>query len=117
MDELAYALKMDPLELRRVNNSPNHPIKGIPWSTKQLRESYEQGAREFGWSRRTHEPRSMKDGRLVVGWGLVTATYPAHARRAEVKIQLNADATAIVRCAAHDLGTGQSMDVAHVNQR
>ena len=74
MDELAYALKMDPLELRRVNNSPNHPIKGIPWSTKQLRESYEQGAREFGWSRRTHEPRSMKDGRLVVGWGLVTAT-------------------------------------------
>jgi CO/xanthine dehydrogenase Mo-binding subunit len=29
MDELAYALKMDPLELRLVNNSPNHPIKGI----------------------------------------------------------------------------------------
>jgi xanthine dehydrogenase YagR molybdenum-binding subunit len=44
MDELAYALKIDPLELRRVNNSPNHPIKGIPWSTKYLRECYEQGA-------------------------------------------------------------------------
>jgi xanthine dehydrogenase YagR molybdenum-binding subunit len=107
MDELAYALKMDPLQLRLVNNSPNHPIKGVPWSTKHLRECYEQGAREFGWSRRTHEPRSMKDGRLLVGWGLATATYPAHARRAEVNIQFKADGTAIARCAAHDLGTGQ----------
>src|SRR5947207_854427 len=50
------------------------PSKGFHGSTKHLRESYEQGAREFGWSRRTHEPHSMKDGRLVVGWGLVTAT-------------------------------------------
>jgi xanthine dehydrogenase YagR molybdenum-binding subunit len=107
MDELAYALKLDPLQLRLVNNSPNHPTKGIPWSTKHLRECYEQGAREFGWSRRTHEPRSTKDGRLLVGWGLATATYPAHARHAEVKIQFNADGTAIARCAAHDLGTGQ----------
>jgi xanthine dehydrogenase YagR molybdenum-binding subunit len=107
MDELAYALKMDPLKLRLINDSPKHPIKGIPWSTKHLRECYELGAREFGWSRRTQEPRSMKDGHLLVGWGLATATYPAHARRAEVKIQFNADGTAIARCAAHDLGTGQ----------
>ena len=115
MDELGYALKMDPLELRRVNNSPNHPIKGIPWSTKHLRECYEQGAREFGWSRRTHEPRSMKDGRLLVGWGLATATYPAHARRAEVNIQFKADGTAIARCAAHDLGTGQWTSLAQIS--
>ncbi len=107
MDELAYALKMDPLKLRLVNNSPNHPIKGVPWSTKHLRECYELGAREFGWSKRTHEPRSMKDGHLLVGWGVATATYPAHAGRAEVKIQFNADGAAIARCAAHDLGTGQ----------
>ena len=107
MDELAYALKMDPLKLRQINDSPKHPMKGIPWSTKHLREGYELGAREFGWSRRTHEPRSMKDGHLLVGWGLATATYPARARRAEVKIQFNADGTAIASCAAHDLGTGQ----------
>jgi len=107
MDELAYALKIDPLKLRLINDSPKHPIKGIPWSTKHLRECYELGAREFGWSSRTHEPRSMKDGHLLVGWGLATATYPARARRAEVKIQFNADGTAIAKCAAHDLGTGQ----------
>jgi len=115
MDELAYALNMDPLQLRLVNNSPNHPIKGIPWSTKHLRECYEQGAREFGWSRRTHEPRSMKDGRLLVGWGLATATYPAHARRAEVNIQFKADGTAVARCAAHDLGTGQWTSLAQIS--
>jgi len=106
MDELAYALKMDPLKLRMVNNSPNHPIKGVPWSAKHLRECYELGAEKFGWSRRTHEPRSMKDGNLLLGWGVATATYPAHAMRAEVHIQLNADGSALVRCAAHDLGTG-----------
>ena len=115
MDELAYALKMDPLQLRLVNDSPNHPIKEIPWSTKHLRECYEQGAREFGWSRRTHEPRSMKDGPLLVGWGLATATYPAHARRAEVNIQFKADGTAIARCAAHDLGTGQWTSLAQIS--
>jgi xanthine dehydrogenase YagR molybdenum-binding subunit len=107
MDELAYALKVDPLRLRLVNDSPNHPMKGIPWSAKHLRECYESGAEEFGWSRRNHEPRSMEEGNLLVGWGMATATYPAHAGRADVKIQLNADGTALVSCAAHDLGTGQ----------
>ncbi len=107
MDELAYALKMDPLKLRLVNNSPNHPIKGVPWSMKHLRECYDLGAREFGWSQRTYEPRSMKDGHLLVGLGVATATYPAVAGRAEVKIQFRADGTAIAKCAAHDLGTGQ----------
>jgi len=80
MDELAYALKMDPLQLRLVNDSPNHPIKGIPWSTKHLRECYEQGAREFGWSRRTHEPRSMKDGRLLVANLIVARVCPGDFR-------------------------------------
>src|SRR5947207_10341683 len=49
----------------------------------------------------------MKEGHLLVGWGRATATYPAHAGRAEVKIHLKADGTAIAKCAAHDLGTGQ----------
>ena len=107
MDELAYALKIDPLKLRQINNSPKHPIKGVPWSTKHLAECYQLGAEKFGWSKRNHEPRSMKDGDLLVGWGVATATYPAHAGKAQVHIQLKTDGTALVRCAAHDLGTGQ----------
>ena len=107
MDELAYALKMDPLKLRQVNNSPNHPMKGVPWSTKHLDRCYELGAEKFGWSKRKPEPGSMKDGKLLVGWGVATATYPARAFRAEVHMQLNADGTAVAKSAAHDLGTGQ----------
>jgi xanthine dehydrogenase YagR molybdenum-binding subunit len=115
MDELAYALKMDPLKLRQVNNSPNHPIKGVPWSTKHLTECYELGAEKFGWSKRKHEPRSMKDRNLLVGWGVATATYPANAGRAEVKIQFDANGSAIVRCAAHDLGTGQYTSLTQIS--
>src|SRR5438874_8295062 len=107
MDELAYALKMDPLKLRQANNSPNHPVKGIPWSMKHLAECYAVGAEKFGWSKRNPEPGSMKDRHLLVGWGVATATYPAHAGRADAHIERNAEGTALVRCAAHDLGTGQ----------
>jgi xanthine dehydrogenase YagR molybdenum-binding subunit len=106
MDELAYALKMDPLQLRLANESKNHPIKGVPWSTKHLRECFETGAEKFGWARRSPEPRSMRDGDLLVGWGVATATYPANKRVANANIELRADGTAVVRCATHDLGTG-----------
>jgi xanthine dehydrogenase YagR molybdenum-binding subunit len=115
MDELAYVLEMDPLKLRQINNSPNHPIKGIPWSTKHLAECYTLGAEKFGWSKRKHEARSMKDGKLCVGWGLATATYPAHAGRAEVHMQLHADSSALVRCATHDLGTGQYTSLSQIS--
>lgn len=106
MDELAYALKMDPLQLRLVNDSPNHPVKGVPWSTKHLSECYRLGAEKFGWAQRLPEPRSMKDGDHLVGWGLATATYPANQWAANAHIALAADGSAHVRCAAHDLGTG-----------
>ena len=108
MDELATALALDPLELRMLNNSPNHPTKGIPFSTKFLGDCYKVGAEKFGWGRRQAAPRSMKDGRLLVGWGVATATYPANQWAATVWMQLTADGTALVRCATHDLGTGAS---------
>jgi xanthine dehydrogenase YagR molybdenum-binding subunit len=106
MDELAIALQMDPVELRMVNDSPNHPIKGIPWSTKNLRACYELGAVRFGWKKRAPAPRSMWDGNLLVGWGVATATYPANQWAADARVQLHADGTARVLCASHDLGTG-----------
>jgi xanthine dehydrogenase YagR molybdenum-binding subunit len=115
MDELAYALKMDPLKVRQVNNSPNHPVKAVPWSTKHLAECYTLGAEKFGWSKRKQEPHSIKDGKLRIGWGMATATYPAHAGRAEAHIQLNADGSSLVRCATHDLGTGQYTSLSQIS--
>ncbi|MDB6005079.1 MAG: Aldehyde oxidase and xanthine dehydrogenase [Prosthecobacter sp.] len=107
VDEMAYALNADPLEFRRRNASTKHPMKGVLFSTKHLDDCYKLGAEKFGWALRKPEPRSMRDEQgLLVGWGVATATYPANKWDAEVWLQLHADGSALVRCAAHDLGTG-----------
>lgn len=106
LDELAIALKMDPVALRIANHADNHPTKNLPFSAKHLKEAYEIGAENFGWSKRNPEPRSMRDGDLLVGWGMATATYPAHKMSAAAKVILRADNSATVQCATHDLGTG-----------
>jgi xanthine dehydrogenase YagR molybdenum-binding subunit len=106
MDELAYALEMDPVALRLANHADNHPTKNVPFSAKHLKEAYQLGAEKFGWAKRNREPRSMREGDLFVGWGMATATYPAHKMSAAAKVQLRANGTATVQCATHDLGTG-----------
>jgi xanthine dehydrogenase YagR molybdenum-binding subunit len=70
MDELAYALKMDPIALRLKNYADKDPESGKPWSSKALGECYAVGADKFGWSKRSAEPRSMRDGSgwWVGGW-------------------------------------------------
>ena len=88
MDELAIALKMDPVALRVANHADNHPEKDVPFSAKFLKEAYEVGAEKFGWSKRNAQPGSMKDGDLLVGWGMATATYPAHKMSAAAKADL-----------------------------
>ncbi|HET9579954.1 MAG TPA: xanthine dehydrogenase family protein molybdopterin-binding subunit, partial [Usitatibacter sp.] len=97
MDELAYELGIDPLRLRIVNHADVEPSSGKPWSSKKLRECYEQGARRFGWSRRSVKPGSMRDGKWLVGWGVATATYPAHRQEAHATAILNADGTYVIR--------------------
>jgi len=67
LDELAVELRMDPIELRLRNYAETDPVSGMPWSSKGLRECYAQGAERFGWSQRNLKPRSMRDGRLLVG--------------------------------------------------
>jgi xanthine dehydrogenase YagR molybdenum-binding subunit len=106
LDELAVALKMDPVALRLANHADNHPTKNVPFSAKHLKEAYQLGAEKFGWTKRNSEPRSMRDGDLLVGWGMATATYPAHKMSAAAKVQLRSNNTATVQCATHDLGTG-----------
>src|SRR6476619_3810440 len=62
MDELAVALKLDPVELRLRCYSDIDQNTGQPYSSKALRECYRRGAEAFGWARRKPEPRSMRDG-------------------------------------------------------
>ncbi len=106
LDELSYLLQMDPVELRLANHADNHPIKDVPFSAKHLKECYQVGAEKFGWSKRNQQAGQMRDGNLLVGWGMATATYPANKWSAAAKAILQADGSATVQCATHDLGTG-----------
>ena len=76
MDELAYALKMDPVELRRVNDTQIDPVDGKPFSSRSLMACFDAAAAKFGWSKRDPNPGAMRDGDWLVGWGCATATYP-----------------------------------------
>ena len=106
VDELAYAVKMDPVALRLQNYAEKEPEKGLPWSSKSLRHCYETGAERFGWARRNPEPRSMRNGRMLVGWGMATATYPVNRSAASAVATILADGSAVVRSGSQDLGTG-----------
>ncbi len=109
MDELAYALNMDPVELRVKNETATNQQLGKPFSSRHLVECYHQGMERFGWNKRTKEPRSMKDGKTLVGWGMASATYPGYLMGAEVKVRLERDGSdvqAIVSTAGSDVGTG-----------
>ncbi len=106
MDELAIAAKIDPLELRLRNYSDTDQAENLPFSSKQLRECYRQAADAFGWSRRSPEPRSMRDGKELVGWGMGTGIWEALQMPCAVRVALTANGHAEVACATQDIGTG-----------
>jgi xanthine dehydrogenase YagR molybdenum-binding subunit len=106
MDEMAAALDMDPLAFRLANYAESDPHENRPFSSKQLRECYRQGAAAFGWERRTRAPRSMRDGDMLVGYGMATATYPVNRQAASAIVRILADGTAWVGCGTQDIGTG-----------
>jgi xanthine dehydrogenase YagR molybdenum-binding subunit len=106
MDELAYALRIDPVALRLQNYADKHPEKDQPFSSKSLRECYRVGAERFGWAKRNPAPRSMRVGNTLVGWGMATATYPANRQKAKASAVIRADGTALVQSGTHELGTG-----------
>jgi xanthine dehydrogenase YagR molybdenum-binding subunit len=110
MDELATALSIDPVQLRLTNYAEKQPTTGMPWSGKNLKDCYKIGADMFGWAKRNHIVGSMHtaDGRLM-GWGMATATYPAHRFPGTARIRLFTDGDgirAVGAAATQDLGTG-----------
>ncbi len=106
MDELAEALKLDPIALRLRNYAERDPTKDLPWSSKALRACYEQGAERFGWHRRAPEPRTMREGRDLVGFGMATAIYHVARYPTSASATMFADGTVTVRCATTDMGPG-----------
>jgi xanthine dehydrogenase YagR molybdenum-binding subunit len=106
MDELAYAANIDPLELRLINYSDKDQIEDRPYSSKQLRECYRQGAERFGWSNRNPRPRSTRDGNELVGWGMATGIWEAMQMPASAKAVLTANGSVEIASATADIGPG-----------
>jgi xanthine dehydrogenase YagR molybdenum-binding subunit len=106
MDELAVALKMDPVQLRLANYAEKDLGSDKPWSSKHLRECYEQAAARFGWSKRNPQPASTREGNRLIGWGMATATYPANRSAAQALVRILPNGHAFVACGSQDLGTG-----------
>ncbi|WP_425995086.1 xanthine dehydrogenase family protein molybdopterin-binding subunit [Afipia sp. DC4300-2b1] len=106
MDELAVALKIDPVELRLRCYSDRDQNEDVPFTSKALRDCYRQAAEAFGWSKRSPEPRSMRDGNNLVGWGMASGIWEALQMPMAVRIVMTANGYAEVSCAASDIGPG-----------
>jgi xanthine dehydrogenase YagR molybdenum-binding subunit len=106
LDELAVELKIDPIDLRLHNEPERDEFKNLPFSSRSTRECYRVGAERFGWNRRSPQPRSMRDGRRLVGCGMATATYPMNYAPASAMVRLLPDGTAEVTSASSDMGPG-----------
>lgn len=114
IDELAVALDLDPVELRLRCYSDRDQHTGHPYSSKALKECYRQGAERFGWAKRNSQPRSMRDGSDLVGWGMATGIWEALQTPISVRIALTANGYAEVACATSDIGTGTYTIMAQV---
>lgn len=106
MDELAWELNLDPVELRLRNETKEHQRKKLPFSEKYFAECLTTGAEMFGWSQRQMQPRSQQQEELLVGWGMAGATFPAFCRGTSAKVRLFPDGTAQVLTSGNDMGTG-----------
>jgi len=106
MDELAYATGVNPVALRLRNDTEIDPHSSRPFSTRAMRKCLTEGAARFGWDRRTPKPRSMRDGRYLIGQGMAAAIYTHWRWPARARVTLHADNSALVEAGMHDLGTG-----------
>ncbi|MGC2614761.1 MAG: xanthine dehydrogenase family protein molybdopterin-binding subunit [Terracidiphilus sp.] len=106
MNELADELKMDPLQLRILNDAKTDEDKKMPFSSRHFRECFEVGAKKFGWDKRTPEIGSMRHDGKILGWGLAGASWVALRLPCTAKVEFHANGRISVRSGTQDIGTG-----------
>ena len=106
MDELAIALNMDPIELRRRNEPLQDESTKLPFSSRHLVECMQVGAEKFGWARRDPRVGAMKRDGLTIGWGMATCSWGAMRSDAQATVEIQRDGTMSVTTATQDIGTG-----------
>lgn len=106
MDELAYQLKIDPIELRRINDATKEPIGGKPYTSRSLMACFDEGAKAFGWADRKPDPKSMSDDDWLIGYGCATTCYPTQMAPAAARVRLQRGGRTRVEIAGHEIGNG-----------
>jgi xanthine dehydrogenase YagR molybdenum-binding subunit len=114
MDELAIALKMDPVQLRLKNEPALDESLNIPFSSRHMKECLTVGAEKFGWAKRTPEIGSMKHDGLTLGWGMAACSWLAARIETEATVELLQDGSARVACGTQDIGGGTYTVIAQV---
>ena len=114
MDELAEKLAMDPVELRRVNDTQVEPIKSLPYTSRSLMACFDAAAASFRWSERNQKPGTRREGDWLIGQGCATSCYPTMVAPATARVRLTSDGKAHVETAAQDVGTGTYTVIAQI---
>lgn len=115
MDELAVALELDPVELRVRNEPDVDPATGLPFSSRGLVACLRDGAERFGWADRDPRPGVRRDGRLLRGTGVASATYPvSRMSGTTARIEHLGDGRFRVAVGAVDIGTGARTVLAQI---
>ena len=105
MDELAYALNIDPIELRLINFAAVDQESGLPWSSNALKQCYRQGSDRFGWHKRLSKPGSMRRDGLLIGMGMATAKVHSWSWRnpSHASVRLWSDGSAIAQAGTQEI--------------
>ncbi|WP_420606507.1 xanthine dehydrogenase family protein molybdopterin-binding subunit [Novosphingopyxis sp.] len=107
LDELAIAMAVDPIELRRRMEPERDPTKDTPFSSRNLLQAYEDGATRFGWKGRDSSSESRRDGEWLIGQGVASAYYPYYRMPGcAARIELTVDGRAVVQSSVHEMGMG-----------
>ena len=117
IDELAYALKMDPIEFRLKNMPTVDPSNGKPFSSRATVEALKRGAEMIGWKNRKQEPRQNRNGEYLIGYGVAAGAYPSRQAPTSALVNLTRrgnDVNASVELAASDIGTGSHTIIAQI---
>ncbi|GAB3572052.1 xanthine dehydrogenase family protein molybdopterin-binding subunit [Spirosoma luteolum] len=106
IDELAYTMKVDPVAFRLQNYAERNEAEDLPYSSKELRACFHEGAERFGWWKRNPEPRSTRRGHNLVGWGMATGIWDANQMFTTAEAVLTVNGKLRVSSATADMGTG-----------
>jgi xanthine dehydrogenase YagR molybdenum-binding subunit len=106
IDELADALRIDPLALRLKNLPP--PSPAAMWH-----RYFPMGAERIGWERR-HPTGDPSPGPIKRGLGCAAHRWRGSGQPSRARCEILPDGTVTIRCGTQDIGTGTRTLIAMV---